>query len=59
MKDEIRELAANLYAIVVCAQSDEGRILDAMETMTNALTDKVCYTSLKLLKHKLICYTGS
>lgn len=41
MKDEIRDLAANLYAIVVCAQTDDGRVMDAMETMSSALNDKV------------------
>ncbi|XP_053393707.1 proteasome adapter and scaffold protein ECM29-like [Mercenaria mercenaria] len=40
MKDDIRDLAANLYAFVVCKQTDEDRILEALDTFHTSLTDK-------------------
>lgn len=43
MKDEMRDLTANLYAIVVCGQTDESRLIDAMETLTTAINDKVTH----------------
>lgn len=41
MKDDIRDLAANLYAIVVCNQTDEERVLESLDAFHTALTDKV------------------
>ena len=41
MKDDIRDLAANLYAIIVCNQSDDGRILEALDEFYSAVSDKV------------------
>ncbi|WAR24119.1 ECM29-like protein [Mya arenaria] len=40
MKDDIRDLAANLYAIIVCKHTDEGQLLEALEFMLNSMNNK-------------------
>jgi len=41
MKDDIRDLAANLYAIIVSRHPDENQTVEALESMLNAMNNKV------------------
>ena len=47
IKDDMRELGANLYALILCNQSDESRILEALDNFHTALADKVMMSHLK------------
>ena len=39
----MRDLAANLYGIIVCNQSHDERILETLDDFYSALSDKVFY----------------
>ena len=41
MKDDMRDLAANLYGVIVCNQSHDERIREALDDFYSALSDKV------------------
>ena len=41
MKDDIRDLAANLYAIIICNQPDNEKILAALDDFYSGVSDKV------------------
>ena len=43
MKDDMRDLAANLYGVIVCNQSHDERIREALDDFYSALSDKVIY----------------
>ena len=44
MKDDIRDLAANLYAIIICNQPDEEKILGTLDDFYSGISDKVQLT---------------
>lgn len=56
MKDDIRDLAANLYAIIICNQPDEGRVLEALDDFYSAVSDKVFLLTLQEILSRLILF---
>ena len=47
-KDDLKDYASQMYALIICNQTDKQQIIDSLEDFIKKLNDKVSYISFHL-----------